>query len=196
MPICRNCISVIVSGDKTGRLMKYDPKSKETTVLLENLTFPNGVALSKDGYFILFADTTNCKILRLWRKSSKSGIVEDFAHLPGFPNNIRRNLKGEFWVAIHAKRGKILKWLLSYHWVGNTLIKFPFDITKLYSYLPKWRVCGLAVRLNEDGEVLEMLEDKRRNGWKFVSEVEEINGSLWIGSIRMPFVGIHERVSI
>ncbi|CAL5431133.1 unnamed protein product [Camellia sinensis] len=192
----RNYISVIVSGDKTGRLMKYDPKSKETTILLENLTYPNGVALSKDGDFILVADTTNCKLLRLWLKSSKSGIVEDFAHLPGFPDNIRRNLKGEFWVAIHVKRGKILKWLLSYHWVGNTLIKFPFDITKLYSYLPKWGVCGLAVRLSEDGEVLEMLEDKRRNGWKFVSEVEEINGSLWIGSIRMPFVGIQERVSL
>ncbi|KAI7992398.1 Protein STRICTOSIDINE SYNTHASE-LIKE 10 [Camellia lanceoleosa] len=52
------------------------------------------------------------------------------------------------------------------------------------------------VRLSEDGVVLEMLEDKRRNGWKFVSEVEEINGSLWIGSMRMPFVGIQERVSL
>ncbi|KAF5938124.1 hypothetical protein HYC85_025630 [Camellia sinensis] len=59
MPICRNYIYVIVSGNKTGKLMKYDPKSKETTVLLENLTFPNGVALSKDGYFILIADTTD-----------------------------------------------------------------------------------------------------------------------------------------
>ncbi|KAF5938279.1 hypothetical protein HYC85_025785 [Camellia sinensis] len=75
MPICRNYISVIVSGDKTGRLMKYDPQSKETTVLLENLTFPNEVALSKDGDFILVADTTNCKIMRLWLKSSKSWIV-------------------------------------------------------------------------------------------------------------------------
>ncbi|THG08265.1 hypothetical protein TEA_011015 [Camellia sinensis var. sinensis] len=55
----RNYISVIVSGNKTRKLMKYDPKSKETTVLLESLTFPNGVALSKDGYFILVADTTN-----------------------------------------------------------------------------------------------------------------------------------------
>ncbi|GMQ00216.1 hypothetical protein CsSME_00047404 [Camellia sinensis var. sinensis] len=96
MPICRNYISVIVSGDKTRRLTKYDPKSMETTVLLKNLTFPNRIALSKDGDFILIADTTNCKILRLWLKSSKPGIVEDFAHLPGFLDNIRRNLKGKF----------------------------------------------------------------------------------------------------
>ncbi|KAL7197607.1 hypothetical protein ACSBR2_020196 [Camellia fascicularis] len=94
-----------VSGNKTGRLIKYDPKSKETTVL-ENLTFPNGVALSKDGYFILVADTTNCKILRLWLKSSKSGIVEDFAHLSGFPDNIRRNLKGESWVQFMQREGR------------------------------------------------------------------------------------------
>ncbi|KAI7990976.1 Protein STRICTOSIDINE SYNTHASE-LIKE 10 [Camellia lanceoleosa] len=136
-----------VNGDKTRRLVKYDPKSKKTTILLKNLTFPNGITLTKNGDFILVADTTNCKILRLWLKSSKSGIVEDFAHLLGFPDNIRRNLKREFWVTIHAKRGKILKWLLSCPWLGNALIEFPFDITKLYSYLPKWRVCGLAVRM-------------------------------------------------
>ncbi|KAG5555923.1 hypothetical protein RHGRI_006539 [Rhododendron griersonianum] len=143
----RNHISVIVSGDRTGRLMKYNPQSKETTVL-QNLTFPNGVSLSKDGDFILVADTTNCRILKLWLEpSSKSGMVE-------------------------------------------ALIELPFDITKVYSYFARWGGNGLAVRLSGNGDVLEALEDESRNGWKAVSEVEERDGNLWIGSIRTPFVGV------
>ncbi|XP_058202408.1 protein STRICTOSIDINE SYNTHASE-LIKE 2-like [Rhododendron vialii] len=184
----RNHISVIVSGDRTGRLMKYNPQSKETTVLLQNLTFPNGVSLSKDGDFILVADTPNCRILKLWLEpSSKSGMVEVFNRLPGFPDNIKRNHRGEFWVGIHAKRGKFLKWVLSFPLVGQALIKLPFDITKVFA---RWGGNGLAVRLSGDGDVLEALEDESRNGWKAVSEVEERDGNLWIGSIRMPFVGV------
>ncbi|KAA8517244.1 hypothetical protein F0562_017504 [Nyssa sinensis] len=156
----RNYISVIVTGDNTGRLIKYDLKSKEITVLLDNLSFPNGVALSENGHFILVAETTNCRILKLWLETSKVGTVEVFAELPGFADNIKRNPKGEFWVGIHSRRGKFLKWILSYPWIGNALVKLPFDITKAYSYLGKLRGCGLAVRLSDNGDILEMLEDK------------------------------------
>ncbi|KAL6987270.1 hypothetical protein U1Q18_013021 [Sarracenia purpurea var. burkii] len=195
----RNYISLIASGDKTGRLMKYDPQSKKTTVLLNNLAFPNGVALSKDGSFILVAETTSCRILKLrleTTSSSMPGKIEEFARLPGFPDNINRNPKGDFWVAIHARRGKFLGWVLSLPWVGNALVKLPFDITKVYSWFAKWRGRGAGVRLSEVGDVLEVWEGER-NGWKGeVSEVDERGGSLWIGSIRMPFVGKQERESL
>ncbi|KAL6987269.1 hypothetical protein U1Q18_013020 [Sarracenia purpurea var. burkii] len=52
---------------------------------------------------------------------------------------------------------------------------------------------GEGMRLSEVGDVMEVWEDERRNGWKGVSEVDEREGSLWIGSIRIPFVGIQER---
>ncbi|KAG5555898.1 hypothetical protein RHGRI_006523 [Rhododendron griersonianum] len=188
----RNHISMIVSGDRTGRLMKYNPQSKETTVLLQNLTFPNGVSLSKDGDFIFVADTTNCRIIKLWLEpSSKSGMVEVFDRLPGFPDNIKRNHRGEFWVGIHAKRGKFLKWVLSFPLVGQALIKLPFDITKVYSYFARWGGNGLAVRLSGNGDVLEALEDESRNGWKAIyrqigekygveySEAEILNRYRW-----------------
>lgn len=179
----RNHISLIISGDKTGRLMKYDPKSEEIMVLLNNLSFPNGVALGQNGQFILVAETTNCRILKLWLESPKAGIVEVFAQLPGFPDNIKRNPKGEFWVGIHSRRGKFLEWILSYPWIGNAVAKLPIDITKMTSYLSKWIGHGLALRLREDGEILEMLEDRNGKIWKYASEIEEKNGYLWIGSV-------------
>ncbi|XP_052174624.1 protein STRICTOSIDINE SYNTHASE-LIKE 10-like [Diospyros lotus] len=193
----RNYVSVIARGDSTGRLLKYDPGSGQTTVILGNLTFPNGVALSRDGDFLLVADTTNCRILKVWLQSSNAGRVEVFAGgLPGFPDNIQRNEAGEFWVAIHARRGQLLKWVLSFSRVGRAVVEVsPFDLTKLHSVLGKWSGSGsrlVGVRLSKGGEVVEVVEDGRRNGWKFVSEVKERDGKLWIGSISMPFVGMQE----
>jgi sugar lactone lactonase YvrE len=49
-------MQLVFAGDPSGRLLKYDPKTKETTVLHRNLQFPNGVSLSKDGSFFVFCE--------------------------------------------------------------------------------------------------------------------------------------------
>jgi sugar lactone lactonase YvrE len=46
-------------GDDTGRFVKYDPATKQTTVLINNLRVSNGLAVSKDGTFIAICDTRN-----------------------------------------------------------------------------------------------------------------------------------------
>ncbi|KAL3353936.1 hypothetical protein AABB24_018553 [Solanum stoloniferum] len=192
----RSHISVIVSGDDTGRLMKYDMKNKQVSVLLKNLKFPNGIAISKHGDFLLFVETTTCKIFKLWLNTSKAGSVEVVSELPGFPDNIKRNKKGEFWVGVNSRRSKFLDWVLSKNWIKNNLVKIPFDITKAHSFLANNGFGGgsLAIRLSEDGHVVEILEDPKRKRWKFVSEVHEMNGNLWIGSVKMPFA-IKEKVT-
>lgn len=49
-------MQLIFAGEDSGRVLKYDPKTKETTVLVENVHFANGLSLSKDGSFFLFCD--------------------------------------------------------------------------------------------------------------------------------------------
>lgn len=139
---------VLLSGDKTGRLMKYDKSTKEVKVLLSGLAFPNGVALNKDGSFLLVAETSTCRILRLWLRGTKAGQVDTFAVLPGFPDNIRRNSNGQFWVALH----------------------------------------NAAIKLSDEGEILEIVEGKTM---RYVSEADEKDGKLLIGSVLMPYVGIY-----
>lgn len=189
MQFCRHFLSVVLSGDRSGRLMKYDPASKQVEVLVSNLAFPNGVALSKDGSSILLAETTSCRILRYWIKTSKAGTLEVFAHLRGFPDNIKRSPRGGYWVGIHSKREKLSELLFSYPWMGNVLLKLPFDITKLQSALSRYRGGGFAVRLGENGDVLEVFEDDDGNRLKSVSEIMEKDGRLWIGSVNLPFAG-------
>jgi len=186
---CRNYASLILTGDNSGRLIKYEPKNEQVNVLLNNLTFANGVALSENGNFILISETTKCRILRYWLETSKAGTLEVFANLPGFPDNIKRSPRGGFWVGINSRRENFIEWMLSYPWIGKGLVMLPLDITKIYSYLAKVKGnTGLAIRLSEEGEVLEIFEDHRSGNRRSISEVEERDGVLWVGSVDAPYV--------
>lgn len=87
--------------------MKYDPKTKKVKVLLKNLFFANGVALNKNGSFVLVTETNANRVLRLWVKGPRSMTTDVFAKLDGCPDNIERNPKGEFWVAQNPKLDSI-----------------------------------------------------------------------------------------
>lgn len=185
----------ILSGDATGRLMKYDKSTKEVTVLLRGLAFANGVAISKDRTFVLVAETNNGKIIRYWLKGPNAGKSDVFAVAPGFPDNIRRNSKGEFWVALHSKKGPLANLITSNSWIGKTLLKLPLTFKQLHKLLVL-EVHATAIKLSEEGQVLEVVEDCEGKGLRFISEVEENNGKLWFGSVLMPFIGaynLHER---
>ncbi|GFP89457.1 protein strictosidine synthase-like 3 [Phtheirospermum japonicum] len=52
----RNFLQLVFTGDDSGRVLKYDPNTKETTVLIQNLQFPNGLSMSKDGSFFVFCE--------------------------------------------------------------------------------------------------------------------------------------------
>lgn len=184
-------MSSILSGDKTGRLFKYDKSSKVVTVLLKGLSFANGVSLSIDRSFVLVAETTTCRILRLWLQGPKAGNVDIFAELPGFPDNVRRNSRGEFWVALHAKKGLLARLIMYNSWVGKTLLQLPLSFKQLHSLLIGGKAYATAIKLSEEGKILEILEDSEGKALRFISEVEEKDGKLWIGSVMMPFLGIY-----
>ncbi|KAL3327208.1 hypothetical protein AABB24_037752 [Solanum stoloniferum] len=188
----RQFIASVVSGDKTGRLMKYDKSTKAVTVLLRGLAFANGVALSKDKSFVLVAETTTCRVVRHWLKGPHAGKHDTFTDLPGYPDNIRRNLRGEFWVGLHSKRSLLAKLVISNSWLGKTMLKLPFTFQQLHFLLVGGQPHATAIKLSEDGQVLEVLEDLESKTLKFISEVEEKNGKLWIGSVLVPFIGVYE----
>ncbi|PRQ54849.1 putative strictosidine synthase [Rosa chinensis] len=75
--------------------MRYDPWTKNVTVLRDDLSFANGVALSKDGDFVLVTQTTAKNILRYWLRGPRANTVDIFFQLRGAPDNIIRNINGE-----------------------------------------------------------------------------------------------------
>lgn len=47
-----------------GKLVIYNPETKETHALLQNLSFPNGLLLSKDGSYVLVSEMGYARILK------------------------------------------------------------------------------------------------------------------------------------
>eukprot|EP01018_Ginkgo_biloba_P011143 Gb_03382 [translate_table: standard] len=179
---------MFLEGDNTGRLIRYNPKTGSTTVLLRELQFPNGVAVSKDGTFLLMSETISCRLLRYWLKGPKMGKVEAFALLPGYPDNVRLTERGDFWVAIHSMPSPFLKIPVN---VRQLILKLPLPFTKIYSKVSQRRGRGMIIRYDNDGRVLEVLEDRDGLVVKSVSEVEEKDGMLWLGSVLLPQIAVY-----
>ncbi|MED6184700.1 hypothetical protein PIB30_050076, partial [Stylosanthes scabra] len=137
----------------------------------------------RDGSFVLIAETSTGKILRLWLHGPNAGELNTFAVVPGFPDNIRRNSEGEFWVALHVKGTPFSRWVTSNAWIGKALMKVGFNLKQLHSSISGWKPHATAVKLSEKGEILEVLEDCEGRKLKFISEVEEKDGKLWIASV-------------
>ncbi len=47
----------ILEGKPHGRLMSYDPATKTTKVLVRNLYFANGVAVTPDQNYVIYCET-------------------------------------------------------------------------------------------------------------------------------------------
>ncbi|KAL8483035.1 hypothetical protein ACS0TY_025915 [Phlomoides rotata] len=173
---------ILLEGEATGRLLRYDPPTKTTHVVLEGLAFPNGVQLSKDQSFLVYTETTNCRIMKYYLEGPKTGAIEVVADLPGFPDNIRMNERGDFWVAIDCCRTATQEIFMHNPWLRNIYFRLPIPMKYLAKFVGM-RMYTMVAELNEKGEVLDVLDDERGEVMKLVSEVREANGKLWIGTV-------------
>lgn len=124
-------------------------------------------------------------------KGEKAGTTEVFAILPGFPDNVRTNEKGEFWVAIHCRR-TIYSYLYAlYPRMRKFLLKFPVSAKMQYLLHIGGSTHGIIARYSPEGKLLQLLEDSQGKVVRAISEVEERDGKLWLGSVLMPFLAVY-----
>ncbi|MEQ2169615.1 hypothetical protein GOODEAATRI_027088, partial [Goodea atripinnis] len=58
----RDYLHLIMEATADGRVLEYDTETKELTVVMENLRFPNGIQLLPDEESVLVAETTMARI--------------------------------------------------------------------------------------------------------------------------------------
>lgn len=120
--------------------------------------------------------------MKHWLEGPRSGTTEVVADLPGFPDNIRVNEKGQFWVAIDCCRTAVQEVLVRNPWIRSVYFRLPIRMSFL-ARLMGMRMYTVITLFNEKGEILEVLEDRKGVVMKLVSEVKEVNGKLWIGTV-------------
>ncbi|KAL6657602.1 hypothetical protein ACP70R_005382 [Stipagrostis hirtigluma subsp. patula] len=152
---------VTATGDSTGRLMKYDPRTNQVTVLQSGIAYPNGLAISADRTHLVVALTGPCKLLRHWIKGPKAGTSELLTDLPGYPDNVRPDGRGGFWVALHREKNEL-----------------PFGPDRHL----------LAVRIGADGKILQVMKGPK--SVRPTEVVERKGGKLYMGSVELPYVAV------
>lgn len=89
-----------IFANPSGRLFKYDRKTKKNTVLLDQLYFANGVALSPNEDFVLVAETMSSTVRRVYLKGEKALQSDVFVEgLPGLTDNLIADEEG-LWVPL------------------------------------------------------------------------------------------------
>lgn len=92
-------------SDPTGRVLQYDLKTREVKVILNSLNFVNGLALDKNGEYLLVTETGRAAIHKYNIAGPKAGTTELLTNrLPGLPDNIRVNDRGNFFVGVISPR--------------------------------------------------------------------------------------------
>ncbi|KAG0459079.1 hypothetical protein HPP92_022207 [Vanilla planifolia] len=178
----RDHFLILLEGEATGRLLRFDPSNGKTHIVLRGLAFPNGVQLSLDETFLLFTETTNCRVMRYWVEGPKRGLLEVFANLPGFPDNVRMNEKGQFWVAIDCCRTPAQEVFSRNPWLRRIYFKLPLRLTFLARLLAI-KMYTVVALFDEEGRIVDVLQDRGGETVKLVSEVREVGGKLWIGTV-------------
>ena len=167
-----------------GSFLSYDPATGEVKILLKDLYFANGVALSPDEDFVLINETYRYRITRYWLMGPDSGTHEIFIdNLPGFPDNISVNQKGNFWLALFTIRNEAADKLHPSPSRKNLLSKVPPALW------PKPNPYGLVLELDAQGNIIQSLHDTTGEYLQGITSAQEYGDYLYLGSLHNDRIG-------
>jgi sugar lactone lactonase YvrE len=125
--------------------------------------------------------------MRYWLEGPKAEQLELYANLPGYPDNVRMNDKGNFWVAIDCCRTRTLEVFSHHPWIRNFYFRLPLKLNILGKMVSMKMYTVIALFDNE-GNAIDVLEDRQGEVMKLVSEVREVDGKLWIGTVAHNYI--------
>jgi hypothetical protein len=85
---------------------------------------------------------------------------------------------------------KTQEFLNTQPWLRALLVRLPIPTKIVYGILIG-KPHGMVIRFSPNGKVQEVLEDQEGKVVKLVSEVEEHDGKLYLGSVLMPHVAVY-----
>lgn len=169
--------------DPTGRVLAFDPSTRETRLVLDDLYFANGVALSREEDFLVVAETARYQLTRLWLEGERAGrrdLLID--NLPGLPDNVTANGRGVFWVALTRRRdAKLDQLLLPRPGLRKVIQRIPQALQ------PDPDRRGMVVAVDEGGRVVDNLQSPSGRVHD-VTGAREHEGALYVGSLEMDAV--------
>jgi sugar lactone lactonase YvrE len=181
----QNYMLDLIEARPHGRLIAYYPETKTAKVLLDQLYFANGVALSQNEDFLLINETYRYRIRRYWLSGENAGTNDIFIdNLPGFPDGVSSNREGTFWLALFTVRNPLMDFIHPYPALKNLMANLPKALW------PKPKPYALVLKLNEQGDIVESLQDPSGEHLFAVTSAQEHKGKLYLGSLYNNRIGV------
>lgn len=174
----------------SGRLLVFDPKTRRMDVVMKDLQFPNGLALTEDGRSLLMSETS---MYRVWRVSvdarglsaasapaDQARVVVD--NLPAFPDNVMRGREGRFWVGLVKPRSPVVDGLSSWPRLRAVTLRLPralWPVPKPY---------GHVIAIDAEGRVLVDLQDPS-GAYPETTAITETPERLYVQSLHAESLG-------
>ena len=169
----------------SGRLFVYDPENGRLSLLLDNLYFANGVALSAAEDFVLVNETYEHRVMRYWLRGPKQGTADVFVdNMPAYLDNITNAADGGFWLAGVAARTDDLDALVSQPFMRKVI----WRLMQLTGANPA-AMHSYAIKLSNGGDVQASLEDDSGHIYMMTSVIEH-DGALYLGSLINDKIGV------
>jgi sugar lactone lactonase YvrE len=116
----------IIEHSGNGRVLRFDPGTGATTVVIDGLNFANGLAISDDQRFLVIAETGSYRLLRHGLEGPDAGRTEVLLdNLPGLPDNVNNGLNGRFWVGLVVRRSSQLDAMSDKPWLRKLVLRLP-----------------------------------------------------------------------
>ncbi len=180
----------IAEQSSTGRILEYDPTSRNTRIVAKGLSFANGVALSRDEQTLFVNETGKYRVWKIAVSANDLDVADGglqatvlLDNLPGYPDNLMRALDGKtIWLGFTKPR----------NWVADFLADKPF-LRKVALRLPRvlWPIpksYGHVMSFAEDGTVVADLQDAT-GAYPETTGVTETPGRLYVQSLHAKGLG-------
>ncbi|CAN4110296.1 unnamed protein product [Withania somnifera] len=176
----------VLEAKPHGQLLKYNPSLNQTSVILDNLAFANGVALSADQDYLIVCETWKFRCLKYWLKDEIKGQKEIFVdNLPGAPDNIKLAPDGSFWIALVQLTSPGLNFVHTSRASKHLLATFP----KLMNWMFGGYHQAMVVNVAADGKITKGFDDPTGKVMSFVTSALEYEDHLYLGSLNCDFIG-------
>jgi Strictosidine synthase len=190
----------LVRGRPTGRLLQYDPVTDQTTVLLDQLHFANGVAVADAAErYLIVAETFGVQVLRYDLHDGTVTTVVHGAELPGYVDGVDCSWQHNLCYAVMPsaivplhKLWNALPGSLS-HLIRTVAMVLPRRLAppvKKFGGVIEFDPTGIATTTNVTRTFLD--PTGRDIGMLTGVTVGPNDGKLYLGSLQNKFVGVYD----
>ena len=175
----------LLEGRANGRLLSFEPKSRKTRTVCDNLIFPNGVCLTHDGNHLLVASTWTCSVLIFDLQNLGDGPRVFIRGLPGYPDNINRASDGGYWIALAGMRNPVMDEAMTMPRLRRRMAKRVPPTNWLFGNLN----IGGVLKIDGAGQICDALWDRPDGPLYMITSMREHKGALYLGGVTNNKIG-------